>query len=134
LIDTGSQHVAIEETVATRLGITANAATSQVFGFGGKQEARLYEALLIIQVMPVDTSLSRREEKAIAIPIRAYAVKDLAISYNGLTGPDGQLLNVIGLLGRTFLQFTKFSYDGLNGNIEVEIDESIGERRGPINV
>jgi hypothetical protein len=34
-------------------------------------------------------------------------------------------LPVIGILGRLFLQFTKFTYDGLSGNLVIEIDEGV---------
>lgn len=61
----------------------------------------------------------------ISIPIDVYGFVGLQESFEsqGIRTTNG--LPVIRILGRTFLQFTKFTYDGLSGNVVIEIDESV---------
>ena len=64
------------------------------------------------------------EDLAIGGTIEAVCIPKFRSAYDsyGLTTPEGAPLSVIGVLGRTFLQFTKFGYDGLNGCWDMEID------------
>jgi len=60
-----------------------------------------------------------------AIPIRVHGIAGLQESFEsqGIKPTNG--MPVIGILGRTFLQFAKSTYDGLAGNVMIEIDESV---------
>jgi hypothetical protein len=67
----------------------------------------------------------------IGFPLKVHGIVGLQANHeaHNLKAPNG--LPVIGILGRLFPQFTKFTYDGLLGNLVIEIDESIQRpRRG----
>ena len=64
------------------------------------------------------------ENLAIGGKTEAISLPGLRVGYDtyGLTSPEGHQVRIIGVLGRDFLQFTRFTYDGLNGNWEMDID------------
>jgi hypothetical protein len=61
----------------------------------------------------------------IGIPVPVHGFVGLQESFESQGVKPSNGLPVIGILGRTFLQFTKFTYDGLLGNLVIEIDESV---------
>lgn len=65
----------------------------------------------------------------IGFPIEVQGLEGLTTSFehHGIRAANG--LPIIEILGRTLLQFAKFTYNGLSGNIEIEIDESIMKPR-----
>jgi hypothetical protein len=61
----------------------------------------------------------------IGIPLTAHGVAGIQANHEAHNLKAANGLPVISILGRSFLQFTKFVYDGLAGNLVIEIDESV---------
>ena len=118
LFDTGARHIAIDRQIAEDLQLPKLEKTI-VHGFTSEEEVDQYEALLILPIIP----LIPVEAQAISFPIICQT-SNIQKHHAEYTTPEGKPLNVIGVLGRTFMQFTKIYYDGLTGSVEIYLDRS----------
>lgn len=121
IVNTGFEGVGIDGEVARELGLTA-ASKAKVHGVDGESSQDTCMALLLV---PVDNI--NGDNIAIGTNIEAVTLPKLRASYDsyGLSSPEGEPVRIIGMLGRQFLQFTTFTYNGLDGSWEMQIDESI---------
>jgi len=130
LLDTGASHLCIDAAVARELGI-AEAGKEDVDGLGGKRSLSTCDATLLLEVVPLVAmpNVKQGSQVSIGFPLRVQVVEGLKRSYQdrGIVTPNG--LPVIGILGRTILQFTTFTYEGLSGRIVIDIDETIRHPR-----
>jgi hypothetical protein len=125
LLDTGARHIAIDESVAHQLRLQARPDKDDVHGLGGKQSLAKYNATLFLPVEPVQPAAPAGSSIMIGIPIDAHGFVGLQKTYESQRIKPANGLPVIGILGRTFLQFVRFTYDGLSGNLIIEIDDSV---------
>lgn len=127
LLDTGAAHVSIDTDVARELNIMPMGKKQEVHGFGGGGEVDHYLANLILPVIPFKNGKPLAGTFGFRSPVEAWASKDIRKNHLewGYTTTDGKPLHVIGILGRIILQFTRFTYDGLTGSVEIFIDKSI---------
>jgi Aspartyl protease len=127
LLDTGARHIAIDDSVAQQLGLQAHPDKVDAHGLGGRVRLANYDAVLALPVEPVrpDPAAPPGAVYMIRIPLEVHGIAGMRENYDsqGIKPKNG--LPIIGILGRTFLQFTKFTYDGLSGNLDIEIDESV---------
>jgi hypothetical protein len=127
LVDTGATHIAIDDSAAQELGLQPLPERQNMYGVGGKHSAAMYNALLFLPVEAVRPIPGKQAGSsfALGVPIQVNGVVGLRDGFEsqGIKAPNG--LPVIGILGRTFLQFTTFTYDGLSGNLVIDIDESV---------
>jgi predicted aspartyl protease len=131
LFDTGATGIGIDESVAGRLGLQPLPQREAVHGLGGKHSLNVYNATLFLPVEPVRAiaNLQPGANALIGFPLPVHGIVGLQANHeaHNLRAPNG--LPVIGILGRLFLQFTRFTYDGLSGNLVIEVDESIRHPR-----
>jgi hypothetical protein len=128
LLDTGAGHVSIDTDVARELSITPMLKKkTEVHGFGGAGELNHYLANLILPVVPIKEGKPLGGSFGFRTPVEAWASEGMRANHLkwGYTTPDGKPLHVIGVIGRIILQFTRFTYNGLTGEIEIYIDKSI---------
>jgi hypothetical protein len=126
LLDTGAGFVGIDNSVAQQLKLHARSEKEDVHGLGGKQTLVKFNAALILSV---ELARSVRNASAgatslVRISVDALGIEGLGQGYASQSDKPKNGLPVIGILGRAFLQFTKFTYDGLGGGFVIEIDES----------
>jgi hypothetical protein len=130
LLDTGAASSAIDESIAEQLQLPSLSDTVDVHGVGGKHALTTYAATLGLEVevlrstqwttKPIGSLLS------FAIPCYVQGFPGLATSFKKEQLEVNNGLPIIGIIGRSFLQFTRTLYDGLAGQLTVEIDESVG--------
>jgi len=127
LLDTGAAHVSIDTDVAKELNIMPMTKKQEVHGFGGGGEVEQYLAHLILPVVPLKQGKVIGGTFGFRAPTEAWASKDIRANHRkwGYRTTDGKPLNVIGILGRIVLQFTRFTYNGLTGEVEMYIDKKI---------
>jgi hypothetical protein len=127
LLDTGAAHISIDTDVARELSIMPMGNKTTVHGFGGGGETEHYLANLILPVQPMKDGEPIGGVFGFRSPVEAWAGKDMRANHLnwGYKTPSGTPLHVIGILGRIFLQFTRVTYDGLTGEVEIYIDKSI---------
>lgn len=118
VVDTGFAGVGIDGDVVQELKLTPLNET-KVQGVEGDVSQNTYMALLLVILGKV-----KDENLAIGVPMEAVCLPKIRASYDsyGLTTSEGEAIRVVGILGRDFLQFTKFTYDGLSGRWGMEID------------
>jgi SEC-C motif/Aspartyl protease len=121
LIDTGASDIAIDGDVARELGLTP-LRRQDVFGSAGQSAHEVFRTLLVLYVGDV-----RGTNVAIGIARDVIAFHNIRQTHDayGLKTPEGAPLRITGVLGRNFLQFTKLTYNGLEGNWRMQIDESV---------
>lgn len=121
LIDTGAGDVAIDGDVAKELGLSP-AGEQKVHGIGGESSHEVFSALLLLYVGNVHGA-----NVAIGMPRDFVCFPKLRENHDAynLKTPEGEPLRIIGVLGRTFLQFTSLTYNGLQGSWDMQIDESV---------
>lgn len=120
VVDTGFLGIGIDSDVAHDLDLQLVGET-MLQGLEEHSTQPIYLALLL---MPL--GIVQGEDLAVGGEVKALCLPRIRDGYDarGLTSPGGEQLRVIGVLGREFLQFTKFTYDGLNGSWNLEIDQS----------
>jgi len=131
LFDTGASDIAIDESVAERLGLQPLAKKEDLHGVGGKHSVNKYTASLFLPVetarqigaTPIGSTVT------IGFPLAVLGVAGIQANHEAHKLKAANGLPIIGILGRSFLQFTKFVYDGLAGNLVIEIDESVQQPR-----
>jgi hypothetical protein len=118
VVDTAFVGIGIDSDVAQELDLQPFGMT-KIKGFDGELSQTTYNAMLLMMLGKVDD-----EDLAIGGTIEAVCIPNFRSAYDsyGLKTLEGTPLSVIGVLGRTFLQFTRFAYDGLNGSWDMEID------------
>jgi predicted aspartyl protease len=127
LFDTGAGGIAIDESVAQRLGLQPLSKKENLHGLGGKLSVSMYNATLFLpveMVRPVGATPTG-STAMIGFPLTVHGVADIQANHEAHNLRAANGLPVIGILGRLFLQFTKFVYDGVLGNLVIEIDESV---------
>lgn len=122
LLDTGATHVAIDEQLAKDLNLE-KVGVREVHGVGGKIALNVYTALLVLWFRHASGN-----QACIAVPVDAWGMPDLS-SHHGNATCGGTRTTITGVLGRVFLQFTQTQYDGLNGRIILDVDESVVQPR-----
>jgi hypothetical protein len=126
LLDTGARHISIDETIARQLGLEPRPGKEEVYGLGGKHSLAVYNATLFLPVEAVRPlpNVPAGASFMLSIPSQVHGVVGLreALESQGIPATNGD--PVIGILGRTFLQFTRVTYDGLSGSVIIEIDET----------
>lgn len=128
LLDTGAGHIGIDDDVARELGLKVLTTTSDVFGFGGSGKIGHYTARLIVPMIPMRDGKPLSGPAPIGIPVQdAWETQGIREKHReyGYTAPNGAPLEVIGVVGRIILQFSRMAYNGLTGAVELEIDHSI---------
>lgn len=120
VVDTGFAGIAIDGDVTQELNLVP-IGKAKVQGVEGDNFQNTFMALLLLMIGNVNG-----ENLAIGVPVEAACLPKIRASYDTykLTTSEGTPLRVIGVLGRDFLQFTKLTYDGLNGKWDMEIDTS----------
>ena len=117
LIDTGSRAFGIDESLANSLGLQL-VRSKEVYGFGGRSSNNEYRAILHI---PTIDALDR--DLLFRVPAEVIGIKEMSKSYCQFQTrePDGQAARVVGIMGRIFLQFCEFVYNGRTGAIKLTI-------------
>jgi hypothetical protein len=114
LVDTGAMSTCISEVAAQALGLQP-VRIAKTYGAAGLHENKVYEAQLLIGIEGKGLrSDIRFEMQTIGVPQLDEQMKGLKINDREQT--------LIGLLGRDFLRFTTFTYDG-KGSIEILLQE-----------
>jgi len=116
LIDTGAGGILIDADVASDLQLTAGGA-GNLHGIGGHHDLSKYSARLLL---PATDSAG---EVMFSVLVDCFAAPGLRRKHQEF-GVD-----VIGLLGRLFLQFVRLEVDGCSGKVSLHIDDSILSRR-----
>lgn len=126
LLDTGAAHISIDDAVARELKLKPMGKMTEVHGIGGKGSLDHYEARLLLPVVPLVAGTPASVPVKIGVPTEAWESVDIQKNHSmlGHATPDGKPIKVIGVLGRIFLQFTRFTYNGLTGSVEIYIDKS----------
>jgi hypothetical protein len=122
VLDTGSSGSAIDQSVANELGLKPTG-TVTGHGLAGESEIKVYSVKLFIPAEPLLMKLPPGRTAFLGMPQSVGSVVNLHQGHEATLGKlPGRL---IGLLGRSFLQFTRTTYDGLTGKITVETDEAM---------
>jgi hypothetical protein len=122
LLDTGAGHSAIDESVATELGLKP-ARVIHGHGLSGETEVNCYSVKLFIPAEPLRMALQPGQTAFMGIPQDVGGVVNLHQGHEAVLGKlPGR---IIGLLGRSFLHWTKTTYDGLAGTVTIEVDEAM---------
>jgi hypothetical protein len=118
IVDTGFSGIGIDADVAREMNLSPVGETT-LRGFEKAVSQPTHRAVLLMMPHNVDS-----ESLAIGGPIEAVCLPGIRSGYDAceLRTEKGTHLRVIGVLGRRFLRFTRFTYDGLNGNWDMEID------------
>ena len=127
LLDTGAPGMTIDEDIARELNLKPiEGRTLETHGIGGRANLPLYNARLILPVEVLQGSHAGQPGVAMRIPLDAWGMSGMMAAHREWRhkAPDGSPLRVIGIIGRLFLQFTKITYNGLDGTVEILIDES----------
>lgn len=114
LWDTGAASTCISQTAANKLRLEVMDVV-QGFGAGGAHESPVYLGRLAVNIQN-----AKDEKTAIGFEEPVKAIPDLEKAYRGLT-LNGAPVECIGLLGRDFMRFCKFSYDGIAGQVSFHI-------------
>lgn len=93
-----------------------------IHGAAGSSSHDMFKALLLLYVGTVQGA-----RMAIGMPREFVSFPELRKNHDalGLKTPEGAPLRITGILGRNFMQFTTFSYNGLEGSWDMHIDESV---------
>src|ERR1700676_4237978 len=131
LFDTGAGGMSIDESVAENLGLQPVSQKQDVHGLGGKLSVNMYRPTFILPLETVQAigTVTAGSHAMIGFTLPVHGLAGLQANHEALKLKAGNGLPIIGILGRTFLQFTKFTYDGLSGNLVIDIDESIQQPR-----
>jgi len=131
LLDTGAGDIAIDEAVVERLGLQPLSEKRDVHGLGGKVSVKIYSPTLIIpvEIMRAIGTAAAGTSAMMAFTLSAHGLVGLNANHEAHDLRAANGLPIIGILGRSFLQFTKCVYDGLSGNLVIDIDESINQPR-----
>ena len=119
LVDTGAGKTSIAQHTAEQLGLTPTG-TSSSFGAHGQQESVRYRADFTLRIIDSDgktLSVCFEDHEVMGIPKMKESFDQF-----GLRDPNGNLVNVIGVLGREFLRHAKLTYNGPQGTVDFEID------------
>lgn len=131
ILDTGASSSAIDQSVADDLGLKP-VRTIPGHGMAGQSEIQCYSVKIFIPAQPLLVSLPAGAVAALGIPQEVGSIKGLHQGHESVLGtpPD----RIIGLLGRSFMQFTKTTYDGLTGKITIEVDQAMRDPKfdGPL--
>ena len=120
LVDTGARKTGIAQHTAETLGLTS-IGTASSFGAHGAQESLRYRANFTLRIVDPTSG------KALEVTFEDHEVLGIpkmkeSFDQFGLRDQTGNLLNVIGILGREFLRHARLVYDGPRGIVEFEID------------
>jgi hypothetical protein len=122
ILDTGASGSSIDQSVADELGLKPTRTTTG-HGLGGETEIKCYLVMLFIPAEPLLMKLAPGALAVLGMPQEVGSVVNLHEGHEATLGKlPGRL---IGLLGRSFLQFTKTTYDGLTGTITIEADQTM---------
>lgn len=113
LVDTGASGFCIDQSIAESLGLVPTGA-DHVHGIHGHSESRKYFANLVLPVANQGPTLLR-----FAIPVECTGVPGLLAHYGNSP------YRVVGIIGRSLLQFCKLTIDGASGKVVLEINESV---------
>jgi hypothetical protein len=128
LLDTGAAHIGIDIDVAKQLGVEPMGETKDVHGIKGYESIDHYLARLLLPIIPVQNGRPLTTTPvSIGNPVEAWGLDGIMNKYLGwgYKTQSGEPLKVIGVLGRIFLQFTTFTYRGLTGETDIDIDKSV---------
>jgi hypothetical protein len=120
LLDTGAGHLMIEIDVARDLKLP-DLGKTQAHGISGTDEFDEYEAILLLPVIPIKNP--QPIPVSVGFPVQCPAT-NLQEHHKNYKTVDGKPLRLVGVLGRTFLQFTRMYYDGIKGTVELYLDQS----------
>jgi hypothetical protein len=131
LLDTGAGDISIDEAVVERLGLLPLPEKRDVHGLGGKLSVKMYSPTLIIPVetMQAIGATAAGTSAMMGFTLPAHGLVGLQANHEAHDLRAANGLPIIGILGRSFLQFTKCVYDGLSGNLVIDIDDSINRPR-----
>lgn len=118
LLDTGADGAGIDESYAAQIGLPLHR-MQDAHGLHGSMAAKKYLAVL---VLPVAGKNGQRV--MFRIPIECIATPGLSDFYASI-GMSG----VVGVIGRSFLQFCKLSIDGATGESSILIFPEIMQPR-----
>lgn len=127
ILDTGASGSSIDQSVADELGLKPTRTTTG-HGLGGETEIKCYRVMIFIPAVPL--LMKDFPPGALAVlgmPQEVGSVAGLHEGHEATLGKPPSRL--IGLLGRSFLQFTRTTYDGLTGTITIEADQTMRDPR-----
>jgi hypothetical protein len=113
LVDTGAGTIGICQSVATALQLTI-ASSGTTHGFSGVVESTLYKAILRLPAVDPDG-----RNVIFGMPLVVHAIPHLSDNHRRYG------VEVIGVIGRPFLQFAQLDVNGLTGAMRLRIDDSI---------
>jgi hypothetical protein len=113
LIDTGAGGILICESVAKALGLSRQS-ESEAHGLTGKATLNQYSVQLCLPVKD-----DQRRDIMFMVPVECQGIPDLSTNHQTY-GVD-----VIGVLGRLFLQFVRLDVNGVTGHVRLHIDDAI---------
>jgi hypothetical protein len=119
LIDTGARSIGIDAGLASALKLNL-VRSRRVHGASGQHSINEYLATLYLPT--VDASGRQGLFRA---PVEVAAINSLATAHTQtkILRADGQPAQVVGVLGRIFLQYCEMSYDGRVGEITLKVFE-----------
>lgn len=118
LVDTGASGVMIDESVAKKLGVPRQG-PREIHGAHGRAPAEKYLAKLLLHATD-----DAGQALLFAIPIECHGIPQLADEHSAFG------TNIVGIVGRTFLQFCQLEIDGTAGRVLLKVDDSVRFRRG----
>lgn len=120
LIDTGSSDFVIDESVANELGLLPTRTTT-AHGLGGHTDVRCYFVSLFIPAVPLMMTLKPGQNAQMRLEREVGSTVGLHAANEAQLGKlPGRL---IGVIGRSFLRWTRTTCDFLTGTITIETDE-----------
>jgi hypothetical protein len=126
LLDTGASQFSIDQSVADDLKLTSTR-TITSHGLGGAVEVKCYQVMIFIPAKPIANFLPQ-VTAMLGFPTEVGSLS-LHSYHEGLGNLPGRM---IGVIGRSLLQFTKTVYDGITGTITIETDQAMrNPKKGP---
>jgi Aspartyl protease len=120
LLDTGASQFSIDQTVADELGLTSGRTVTS-HGLGGAVPTKTYQVKIYIPAKPLGSQYPPNAVSVLAFQTEVGSL-DIHRYHEGLGNLQKR---IIGVIGRTLLQFTRTLYDGLTGTIIIETDSAM---------
>jgi Aspartyl protease len=120
LLDTGASQFSIDQSVADDLKLTSTRTVTS-HGLGGAVDVKCYQVMIFIPAKPLGGNFPAQATAMLGFPTEVGSL-NLHRYHEGLGNMPGRM---IGVIGRSLLQFTKTVYDGVTGTITIETDPAM---------